>query len=861
MTRKVSILALAAAVAASLAVVPTAAADTFPVETNNWRGTPAVFEVNRLPATSRTVPLADLGSALGPVLEAEAASPWLTSLNGTWKFAWSPNPYATPEGFEAPSFDTSAWDEIEVPHNWQLDGFGAEDNGDIVYLNQRHPWQGYGRIAPPTVPVEHNSVGSYVRTFEVPAEWDGRRTILAFQGVKSALTVWVNGEEIGYSEDSYGPAEFDVTDALVDGTNTIAVEVLRWSDGSWLENQDQLDLSGIFRDVELYSVPQVHLEDHTVKVHLDDDYVDGELEIAAVVAQQDATAEADALRVRLFEDETAVLDTSLPLTFDADGVAEIALTEDVDSPALWTAEHPNLYTLVYEVLDGTDVVETISSRVGFREIEIIDGIQKLNGLTFDIKGVNRGEQHGDYGQAMPVEVIESDLVLMKQNNIDAVRTSHYPAHPALYHLADELGVYVMDEANLETHDMRPFPGNNAAWYDTVFDRFTTMYGRDKNHTSVLWWSMGNEVGSGTVFQDGAAWFKEVDPERLMHFQQDRALADIDGTFYPELDAVQRLADRGNGGKPWMMSEYSHAMGNSNGNLLEYWEIMDTAEWLQGGFIWEWSDQAVRVPKDGGFKALPIPEGTPESETYFSYAGDWGTYANDGFFSLDGIVNPDHTPHPAMDEIAAVYAPVAVAEQDLANGRVELRNEFMSTDLADVNLTWELRRDDVVVDDGTLEVQLAAGETAWVDLPVTEPADAPAGAEYWLDITVAAPRRCPGRPPATSTRSCSSTCRGASSAPPCSTPTPRPPRSWRPTPTSPSPATTSSSSSTRSPASSPRSSPTARSCCWRARRPTSGVPPPRTTCATPSPRAPRRGARRAATSRSRRSRSPRPRPAP
>ncbi|MEJ5943741.1 glycoside hydrolase family 2 TIM barrel-domain containing protein [Pseudokineococcus basanitobsidens] len=741
--------ALVAALLPAGATASASVADPTP-----WSGTPEVFEQGRLPVTARTVPLTSAASALRePDLRAaESRSRWLRSLDGTWDFAWSPSEAEAPDGFEQPGYDDRGWDQVQVPHNWQLDGYGEPGTGDIVYLNQEHPWQGYGRISPPATPTEGASVASYRRDVVLPGRWTGRRSVLAFQGVKSAFTVWVNGERVGYSEDSYAPAEFDVTDALHRGRNTIAVRVHRWSDGSWLENQDQIDLSGIFRSVELYSTPAVHLQDQTVRTDLDDELDDAVLRVSAEVGAPgtpDTPAPASTrLRSTLYDAGDRAVgtqETDVDLT-DGSGTADVAMP--VDDPALWTAETPTLYTLVHELLDARGrVVETTASRVGFREFGLVDGLMTLNGQKLDVKGVNRGEMDPDTGQALTVEQTRRDLLLMRQHGITAVRTSHYPASPALYDLADEIGMYVMDEADLESHDQRPFPGDSPDWYDAVLDRVRSVYERDKNHASVLWWSMGNEVGSGPVFRDAAAWLKEQDPGRLVHFQQDNSLADVDGYFYPPLSQLQQRIDRG-GDKPWIMSEYEHSMGNSTGNIAEYWELVDSDPELQGGFIWDWADQAVRLPVDGGVDALPVAPGTPEDETFFSYGGDWGDYATDGWFEVNGLVLPDRTVQPELLDVADVYAPVEVVEEDLdaAEGpRVRVRNEHVATDLSQLKATWTLRADDEVVGTGDLDVSLPPGQEGWVDLPVEPPADPAPGAEYWLTLAFSLPEARPWAP--------------------------------------------------------------------------------------------------------------------
>ncbi|WP_062389627.1 glycoside hydrolase family 2 TIM barrel-domain containing protein [Demequina iriomotensis] len=709
-------LALGAAVVGALAL---AAALSGP-DATPWSGTPEVFEVNRLDPAARAVPVADAATALElGAYEAEAASPWLLSLNGDWSFRWSPSAAEASLDFTDPAVDVTAWDSVEVPHHWQLDGYGEAETGDLVYLNEPYPWAGYEDLAPGQVPQVANSVGSYRREVEVPAGWDGRRIVLAFQGVKSAYTVWVNGVEVGYSEDSYAPAEFDVTEAARVGTNTVAVLVHRWSDGSWLEDQDQIDLSGIFREVELYSTPTTYLADHTVTTDVADD-----LASATVSAVLDVEGDAD-VRVTLHDAGGAVVG-------EATGASS---SIEVADPRLWSAEDPYLYTLVYEVLDGGEVVETVATRVGIREFGIVDGLMTLNGQPLDIKGVNRSEMHPDTGQALTEEQTRADLVAMRQANVTAVRTAHYPASPALYRLADELGMYVLDEAALETHSLRPFPDGAPEWDAAVMDRIVAMYQRDKNHASVLWWSLGNEVGPGEIFAQAADWLRAADPTRLVHFQEDSTVADIDGVFYPYLSTLEERAATTTG-RPWIMTEYQHALGAGLGGIEEFWEVIDSSPEMQGGFVWQWADQSIRLPIDGGVAALPVEDDAAAGSTYLSYGTDWSDYPTDGAWTLNGIVNPDRVPQPELADLAAVYAPVELVGEDLAAGRIQVRNEHLVTDLSALGASWVLEADGVPVASGDLDVALAPGETGWVDLPVARPADPVAGATYRVTVSFA-----------------------------------------------------------------------------------------------------------------------------
>ncbi|WP_062465261.1 glycoside hydrolase family 2 TIM barrel-domain containing protein [Demequina soli] len=683
-----------------------------------WAGTPGVYQEGRLDAAARAVPVADAATVLAEgAYEAEQASPWRLDLDGEWSFRWSPSASDADTGFVDPAVDVSGWDTVEVPHQWQLDGYGDQATHDLVYLNEEYPWEAYGELDPFTIPDEGNSVGSYRRSFDVPDAWDGRRTVLAFQGVKSAYTVWVNGIEVGYSESSYSPAEFDVTAAVHPGANTIAVLVHRWSDGSWLENQDQIDLSGIFRSVDLYSTPLTYLADHTVTTHVADD-------LASATVHADVEVVGDAtVRATLHDAEGAVVG-------EATGASS---TIDVPDARLWSAEDPYLYTLVYELLEGGEVTETVATRVGIREFGIVDGLMTLNGMPLDIKGVNRSEMSPDTGQAFTEEQTREDLLLMRQHNITAVRTSHYPASPDLYRLADEIGMYVLDEANLETHELRRFPDGAPEWDAAVMDRIVSLYERDKNHPSVLWWSLGNEVGPGEIFAEAADWLRSVDPGRLVHFQEDSTVADVDGVFYPYLSTLEERAAT-TAGRPWIMTEYQHALGNALGGIEEFWQVIDTNPEMQGGFVWQWADQAIRLPIDGGVGALPVADDAPAGSTYLSYGSDWGDAPTDGPWTLNGVVNPDRVPQPELADLAAVYAPVELVSSD--GSRIQVRNEHLFTDLSELAATWTLEADGVPVDSGSLVVSLAPGSTGWVDVPVTAPADPVAGATYRVTVSFA-----------------------------------------------------------------------------------------------------------------------------
>ncbi len=557
-----------------------------------WNNNPEIFEVNREPAHATLMPYDTVELALDGVRE---NSPYYESLNGDWHFNWSENPAARPVDFYKNDYDVSDWDKIKVPSNWQMEGYGAP-----IYTNITYPWTGVENPEPPNAPTEFNSVGSYRQTFTVPENWDERQVFISLQGVESAFYIWINGEKVGYSEDSFTPAEFDLTEYLQEGENTVAIEVYRWSDGSWLEDQDFIRLSGIFRDVYLYSTPKVHIRDFTVTTDLDDQYQDATLGVEVDVTNYwESAAETHQVEAMLYDQEqNSVLNE--PITLDAafDGEHEVTIKEEqlIQDPLKWSAEKPHLYTLVLSLKDDTGaLIETESTRVGFREFEIIDGQMAINGEPIMFKGFNRHEIDPDRGRVISEESMLEDIQLMKQFNVNAVRTSHYPNDSRFYELADEYGLYIVDEANLESHGVRDtLPASDPQWAEASLDRMKSMVERDKNHPSVLIWSLGNEAGTGDNFSRMADWTRANDPTRLVSYEGDNRWTDVESRMYASVDFVEEYGESGNQ-KPFYLVEYAHAMGNSVGNLQEYMDAFEAYPNLQGGFIWDWVDQGLRWP--------------------------------------------------------------------------------------------------------------------------------------------------------------------------------------------------------------------------------------------------------------------------
>ena len=564
-----------------------------------WNNNIGIFAVNREPPHATLMPYATDAQALRAD---RTRSPYRLSLDGHWRFRHADRPDARDPGFYRTGVDDRSWPTIPVPAEWQLHGHDFP-----IYTNITYPWwgaNGLGESAqPPYAPTRFNPVGQYRRTFDLPAHWRGRRVFVHFEGVKTAFYVWVNGRAVGYAEDSYVPGEFDLTTYLTPGRNLIAVEVYRFSDGAWMEDQDMIRLSGIFGSVYLYATPAVHLRDFKLDTPLRDGYRAADLKLTATVRDYAETATgAYVVEAELYDARRRPV-WSAPLRVTADLGTDHEVTADgsraVAGPALWSAEQPNLYTVVLRLRDPSGTVtERLSARVGFREFALKDGLMRINGQPISIRGTNRHQTHPDRGAAVTRADMAADIALMKRMNINAVRTSHYPNDPAWYDLADEYGLYVLDETNLETHGVRDrYPDSNAAWLPPVLDRAQSMVHRDKNHPSVIIWSLGNEAGAGTDFAAMHDWIRSYDPTRVIHYEgTDRpGTSDIRSHMYESPAQVAARAADTSDPRPYVMIEYAHSMGNSTGDLNEYWDVVRAHDVLQGGWIWDFVDQALRRP--------------------------------------------------------------------------------------------------------------------------------------------------------------------------------------------------------------------------------------------------------------------------
>ncbi|WP_349351607.1 glycoside hydrolase family 2 TIM barrel-domain containing protein [Flagellimonas sp. MMG031] len=700
---------------------------------------PQLNGINRLPARSsshsfESVALAKMGKS--------SNSKRYQSLNGDWKFQWHPTLEGAPSDFFSPDYDDSNWNCLPVPANWELHGYGT-----AIYTNIKYPFE---PIDPPYIPSNDNPTGLYRTSFEVPKDWDNNQITLTFGGVSSAYYVWINGEFLGYSEDSALPTHFDITAHLKEGRNELAVKVLRYSDGVYLEDQDHWRLSGIHRDVYLSAAPKVQLYDFFVRTDLDDTYQNAELQIRPKIKIFDHLGiDGEKLEVQLYDSEdNAVFEAPLTLSVDAiynekyeqRGKPDFPLIKAmVENPKKWSAEHPNLYTLVFSLKDKNNgLLEARSTKIGFREIAINDGELLVNGESVLIYGVNRHDHSPLKGKVVSEELMLQDILMMKKYNINAVRTSHYPNSERFYELCDEYGIYVMDEANLETHGIGGQLSNDTSWSTAFLERAVRMVERDKNHPSIIIWSLGNESGSGFNHSTMANWIRAYDPTRPIHYEgaqttggkrkiedeiiKDPAYVDMVSRMYSPIEYMVKMANFEGENRPVLWCEYAHSMGNSTGNLYQFWDAIRDNKRLIGGFIWDWVDQG-------------LLQTTVSGEKYYAYGGDMGdTKINASNFCINGIVDPERNPKPALWEVKKVYQRVLFEAEDVVRGQIKIRNSHHFTNLNEFAFTWELQEDGVTIQRGDFdEVNVDPKASTTLDIPFKKPNLTP-GAEYFLTVS-------------------------------------------------------------------------------------------------------------------------------
>lgn len=715
---------------------------------------PELTEINRLPARATLYPFQT-------VLQARTGdrerSPFYQSLNGQWKFRLVNHPERAPRDFMDAGFCEDDFDSIAVPGNWTLQGYDRPH-----YTNVQMPWKN----DPPFVPSGDNPTGLYRKRFTVPASWKGRRVVLHFGGVESMFYVYVNGSFVGMSKDSRLPAEFELTPYLKSGKNVLAVMVIRYCDGSYVEDQDHWWMAGIYRDVYLYSTEPTYIQDMFAKATLDTNDRDGLLSVMTKVGFAREPKKDVSLDARLYDKGQVVLALhgTVSRSYRVDN-NELTLSGKLKRPFAWSSESPYLYTLVLVLRDGKRILETTRCRVGFRSVAVKGRELLINGKPVLIRGVNRHDHHDAYGKVVPRETMIKDIEVLKQFNFNAVRTSHYPNDPLWYDLCDEYGLYVLDEANIESHANYQTVCRDPRWSQAFYERCMNMVLRDKNHPCVIGWSLGNESGYGENHDRAANAMRAYDPSRFLH--NEGALKggwsqsgnvydthgsrsnDILGPMYPSIDVVADYVRNTckDEYRPFIPCEYSHAMGNSNGNLQEYWEFIHKHKGLQGGFIWDWVDQGILQAADVTGRESPIHcrvselEGKsleaaraecrkPGGKYHWAYGGDFGDEPNDANFCINGLVWPDRTPHPAMYEFKKLVQPISM---QYAKGTLCVTNQQDFLDLGWLQGEWTLKCNGKLVQKGNLpSLCTAPGGCDRIPLSL-RPVDLHAGEELFLMV--------------------------------------------------------------------------------------------------------------------------------
>ena len=710
------------AAAASIPQAPLIAADApIPSEIENEQ----ILGIGKEPAHATLMPYATLQEAL----EANRhASSYCRSLNGPWKFHWVARPEKRPVDFFKPEFNVSDWKEIPVPSNWEVEGYGTPCYRGAGYIF-RKDWPRVMTEPPRTFTAyeERNPVGSYRREFVVPGEWNGRRVRIQFDGVDSAFFLWINGTKVGYSVNSRNAAEFDITSLIKPGKNIVAVEVYRFCAGSYLEDQDMWRLSGIFRNVTLWSAPQVHLRDFFAKPDLDAQYRDGSVQVTAKIRNYgDQPAPARTLNAQVYNLGGKPVAEAATISVPALGAGEekaVALKISVPNPAKWTAETPNLYTTVL-TLNGKDGKELVSCRTGFRKVEIKGRVFMVNGVPIKLKGANRHEHWPDSGHYVTEEKMKRDLEVLKQGNCNHVRTCHYSDDPRWYELCDEWGIYLTAEANVESHGYYRVLDREPRYERAIVDRNVSNVENFKNHSSVIIWSLGNECGGGANFVSALKAIKAIDPERPSHYEAfgigQNNPADIDSRMYTDISGVEKAATDPGLTKPFYLCEYAHAMFNSMGAIGEYNDVFDKYPNVLGGAIWEWQDQGLWNRRD---PLHPI----------LAYGGGFGEFPNDHYFIHKGVVFSDRSPKPHFPEMKRVYQWIGIEADDLSVGRVRIRNKYQFIGLADFAGSWTLSEDGRPIASGKLDAfDIAPGTEKSVTIPFGK-VNAKPGAEYFLRV--------------------------------------------------------------------------------------------------------------------------------
>ena len=641
---------------------------------NEWQD-PNVNEVNRAPMHTHYFAYEDEASALKGCKE--SSSNYMT-LNGTWKFFWVKNADMRPTDFYQVGYNDKGWDNMQVPGLWELNGYG-----DPMYVNVGYPWREQFKSNPPEVPIEDNHVGSYRREITIPADWKGKEIFAHFGSVTSNMYLWVNGKFVGYSEDSKLEAEFNLTKYLKPGKNLIAFQVFRWCDGTYLEDQDFLRLAGVARDCYLYTRNPKYIQDIRVTPDLDAQYKDATLDIVLNMKG------SGTVNLKLLDKSGKEIANA-----SVKGSDKLSTEMAISNPEKWSAETPVLYTLVASLKDGSQTTEVIPVKVGFRKIELKNSQILVNGQPVLFKGANRHEVDPDYGYAVRPERMIQDIKMMKSLNINAVRTCHYPDNNLWYDLCDQYGLYMVAEANVESHGMgygETTLAKNPLYAKAHLERNQRNIQRNFNHPAIIFWSLGNEAGFGPNFETCYKWIKNEDPSRAVQYEQagTNDFTDIYCPMYRDYKGCEAYC-QGDVDKPLIQCEYAHAMGNSQGGFKEYWDLIRKYPKFQGGFIWDFVDQSLHAK-------------TKEGISYYAYGGDWNKYdASDNNFINDGLINPDRRPNPHAYEVKHIYQSIWVTPADLANGTVKVYNENFFRDLSNYYAEWQLLANGEVVQTGIID---------------------------------------------------------------------------------------------------------------------------------------------------------------
>lgn len=647
------------------------------------------------------------------------ASKYYKSLNGTWKFNIVKTPTQRPKDFYEVGLNDGNWKNISVPSNWELAGYDIP-----IYTNVTYPFP----KNPPYIDEKYNPVGSYRTTFTIPPGWNEKEIILHFGSISGYAQIYLNGKEVGMTKASKTPAEFNITPFLKEGENLLAVQVFRWHDGSYLEDQDFWRLSGIERDVYLQAMPKTTIWDYWVTANLDDQYKNGIFNLTVDLRKfEGSKIKKPAVKVELFSPEGEKVFSEEKKKLSAD--EKVKFSTNIQNVQKWSGEFPNLYSYLITLSNKKgENLAVISGKTGFRKVEIKDAQLMVNGEPITVKGVNLHEHHGTKGHVPDRAMMIKDIELMKRNNINAIRMSHYPHGIELYELADKYGMYVVDEANIETHgmgaewqagfDKSKHPAYLKEWAPAHLDRIKRMVERSKNHPSIIIWSMGNESGNGKVFYDAYDWIKERDTTRMVQFEQagENKNTDIVAPMYPGIKNMIEYAESEDKERPYIMCEYSHAMGNSNGNFQEYWDIINSSSHMQGGFIWDWVDQGLEAE-------------TKEGEKFWAYGGDLGgeNLQNDENFNANGLVDAARNPHPALHEVKKVHQNISFQLKN--EKKLIVANKFNFMNLERYGFKWQLFADGEIIEKGNFKVSVAPNQKKEIQLDLPKLNDR----EYFLNV--------------------------------------------------------------------------------------------------------------------------------